>query len=441
MINPRVQEGSPLRQDVARWQAHQLATVANLAVLDARAAKRSASALVVEGSLIRPGLTTIAVGRHPVAIAKRRLIVHSSMAEKIRDHLAVPVNIVQRDGCVVAALETDDPDISLLDLRSEIAASGERADLDVVTPCGPLKRSAGNTPEQPPADVVPGEMFTRCEASDLVRIAIIDTGLHVAAKGFGGLFNDVVASNDNRDWLTVINQQQGAGTLLDDAAGHGTFVAGIARQIAADVDVVIYRALDTDGLGTDEAIGCAIERAIVEFESDRRYSGNEKRRLIINLSLGVSTLNDRCPLAMALALDHVDPRFHAVVAAAGNERTATPLWPAADPRVLAVGSVTSDLRPSAFTNFGWWVDFSLCGEGVVSSYVPGVENSQLDSVPETYIGDSPWATWTGTSFSSPQLAALLAVQASRSDSMIDAIDRLRGDAVGTLKGLGHVLVA
>jgi hypothetical protein len=441
MINPRDKEVPPQQHEIARWQAHQLATVANLAVLDGRAAKRSASALVVEGSTIRPGLTTISVGRHGVAVAKRRLIVHASRAEKIQQQLSVPVNIVQRDGCVVAALETDDPDVSLLDLRSDITARGERVDLDVVAPCGPLKRSAGNTPELPPSDVIPGELFRRRDVSEHVRIAVIDTGVHRATGGFGGLFDGVDQSSSNRDFLTVINQQQGAGDLLDDAAGHGTFVAGITRQIASQVDVVVYRALDSDGLGTDEAIGCAIERAIVDFESDPRYCNNDKRRLVINLSLGVATLNDRCPLAMALALDHLDPRYHAVVAAAGNERTCVPLWPAADPRVLAVGSVTSDLRPSAFTNFGWWVDFSLCGEAVVSSYVPGIENSQLDAMPETYVGDSPWATWTGTSFSSPQLAALLAVQASRTSSMREAIAALRDDSVGVVKGLGHILVA
>ena len=51
---------------------------------------------------------------------------------------------------------------------------------------------------------------------------------------------------------------------LDLAAGHGTFVAGIVRQVAPRAEVTVYRAVDSDGVGTEVTVACEMIRAVKE---------------------------------------------------------------------------------------------------------------------------------------------------------------------------------
>ena len=65
--------------------------------------------------------------------------------------------------------------------------------------------------------------------------------------------------------------------------------------------------------------------------------------------------------------------------------------------------------PSAFANFGWWVDFAAVGEGAVSTFVAGRESPAFSATPDDWTGQQePVAQWAGTSFSAPKLAAAVA---------------------------------
>ena len=74
------------------------------------------------------------------------------------------------------------------------------------------------------------------------------------------------------------------------------------------------------------------------------------------------------------------------MAAAGNFGDTTPTWPAAFRRVVSVGALTADLRPSAFSSRGWWVDCSAIGEGVLSTYVEGEQSPDFTEDPESVPG-------------------------------------------------------
>nr|BFE73055.1 hypothetical protein GCM10020092_063560 [Actinoplanes digitatis] len=165
--------------------------------------------------------------------------------------------------------------------------------------------------------------------------------------------------------------------------------------------MVVYRYTSTDGLGTDEAAADMLIQA-----ADDAAGG----RVIINASFGAPAVDGVPPLAMREAVRYITETYPKalIVASAGNDGSDRPLYPAAFPGVKAVGALNSDLSAAAFSNHGSWVHCSAVGVGVVSTFVEG------KLPPETGIGadvDFPadsWATWSGTSFSAPQISGAVA---------------------------------
>jgi subtilisin family serine protease len=98
------------------------------------------------------------------------------------------------------------------------------------------------------------------------------------------------------------------------------------------------------------------------------------------------------------------------VAAAGNQVTCRPYFPAGLPGVVGVGAVWAGGR-AWFSNFGGWVDACAPGVDVVSTFFNFSEDLSLfpddldDLKPREFKG---WARWSGTSFSAPKVAAVLA---------------------------------
>lgn len=234
-----------------------------------------------------------------------------------------------------------------------------------------------------------------------IVVAVIDTGVSAEARGDGWLA-DLDRSLDRIDPLDAFpaggSPPHGNG-FLDFAAGHGTFAAGIIRQVEPHAEIRIYRALDSDGVGSEVAVACAMVRAVKDGAQ------------IVSLSLGTHTDDGLPPVAFEAALDAIDelsggseaPVF---VAAAGNSGTTELVWPAASTRVIAVAALTPDSGPAAWSSRGPWVDCSTIGQGVVSTYVEGTEDTAFGGT-DSY-GTSAWAMWTGTSFAAPQIAAAIA---------------------------------
>ncbi|HEX6255916.1 MAG TPA: S8/S53 family peptidase, partial [Euzebyales bacterium] len=245
-------------------------------------------------------------------------------------------------------------------------------------------------------------------------VIVIDSGIDDAAKTRGDGWVTFVAPHrgvQDVDPLDVLDRRGRvrADGRLDLAAGHGTFVAGLISQIEPDAEIVMIRAIATDGVCTEDQVAEALCRAAAEFDIRQLDRG------VVNLSLGLQSVDDEEPPILRAALDLL-PDNVIVVAAAGNERTGVELWPAASERVCGVASLTDQGTASEWSNRGPWVNFSARGEGIISTFIEGRETAALendpgspfDKRPDTYGAPDPLAIWSGTSFATPQVSAQLA---------------------------------
>jgi subtilisin family serine protease len=215
------------------------------------------------------------------------------------------------------------------------------------------------------------------------RIAILDTGFDLAVKHLHpGLAERL--EHEDEDPLA-------SDGLLAHEAGHGTFVAGIIMKLAPELRIRQVRVLDPAGVGDDATIAAGLASV---------------REAVINLSLGGYTHHGRPPVALAVALGQLDDSV-VVVAAAGNNGSTEPFWPAAFKRVVAVGALdtTGDEPVRAdFSNYGHWVDVYAPGTHVHSMFLDG---SYLEA--DKHLAHMKgWAHWSGTSFAAPHVAAEIA---------------------------------
>jgi hypothetical protein len=182
---------------------------------------------------------------------------------------------------------------------------------------------------------------------------------------------------------------------------------------------------------------------------------------IVNLSCVCTTDDDQPPPALDAVLHQLSDWLHAtgreivIVAAGGNDGTTRPAFPAACAdlpgiTVLGVAALDQHLAPAEFSSRGGWIDFSTVGVDVRSTYVTGTEDPGVDPgalllppVPTTFTGPDPWAVWSGTSFSAPQVAGRIAriAQDVTGGVLSGAVAALQGEATGSQPDWGDLLAS
>lgn len=251
--------------------------------------------------------------------------------------------------------------------------------------------------------------WAKGQFGDGVTVAVIDSGLYGAADG---------ESHEDIDPAKVVSPYNAisGGTNVSDDHGHGTFVAGMiiantnnSAGIAGIMPNVKLMPIKVSTKDRDASISDVIKA--IEYAVDNGAD-------IINMSLGTNDFSE----ALKTACDNAVEKGVIIVAAAGNDGSSKPCYPAAYDSVIGVGSLTSDNLLAATSQYGESVYVTAPGAGVVST----------DNVSNGYKRSS------GTSFASPEAAALAAMAKSIDGTMNqDSFKKLLQDTCTDLGETGH----
>lgn len=250
--------------------------------------------------------------------------------------------------------------------------------------------------------------------------------------GDSGLLSDA----QSHSWLVGV---QGEPEQADPAdipayAGHGTFVAGVARCMAPATNVYVADIFDTAHQGG----------AVLEVNAIKRLTALLVRDPdIISLSAVATT---RLNIALK-TFDVFFRQFHnykgmVFVAAAGNDSEWRRHWPAAFPEVVSVGALSEDRRHRAgYSNYGAWVDVYAPGTRLVNAFATGTYICKEHPYTGRVRNFTGMAIWSGTSFSTPLVAGLIAARMSRTgENGRQAADSLLAKArAQAIPGVGAVL--
>lgn len=292
-----------------------------------------------------------------------------------------------------------------------------------VSPC-PATEPEEVPPGIPPDPMLPTQYLSAGAADGRgVKVVVLDVGFSEAPAAYwlAGVTGDPENAFDSSGRIRTY-------------AGHGTFIAGVMRSIARNVEIVVKSYLTDVGAMWEFDLAQALDE-VLDLAPD-----------IISLSAGTRTRYN----LPALGLDvFVQTRLNrvnglALVAAAGNESTRDYFWPAAFPEVVAVGALAANGRDRAsFSNFGGWVDVFAPGENLVNAFLTGT----YECTEAPHIGDlrefTGMAQWSGTSFSTPLVAGLIAGRMSvTGETAKQASDALLAFALTQSEpGVGPVLQA
>jgi len=226
--------------------------------------------------------------------------------------------------------------------------------------------------------------------------------------------------------------------VLDTHSGHGTFICGLIRQLCPDADVLAVRVMHADGIVDEADLVWAL--AVLDARLARTQAGTAKggRLDVVVLSLGYYHESPLLPFddsVLRQLLAGLGRRGVAVVAAAGNDATLRPMYPAAftphpgglvtkpgkdEVPVVSVGSLNPDTSVALFSNSGQHVTAWAPGAALVSTFPTTFDGGAAASVqladptgqPRRTIDQDRYTngfgTWSGTSFAAPVLAGRLA---------------------------------
>jgi hypothetical protein len=273
------------------------------------------------------------------------------------------------------------------------------------------------------------------------RVVVVDTGFAEEGVRPAGLDVDGVAFGGARRDLPDVDGDRS----LDPASGHATFIAGVVRRLAPRAQVEIHQVLSTFGDASDAEVAQVLE-ALATRLRDEAEAGGEPPHTIVNLSFAGYSDDDETPPAIASALAALKAQGAVLVAAAGNDSTCRPAYPAASAGVLAVGALDED-GPAWFTNHGPWVQACAPGVDVLSRFfryaegAPAAESKPTGDEDHAQQPDgNGWARWSGTSFAAPIVAGVLARRITEGARATDAVRAVVEDpALFRLPWLGTVV--
>jgi subtilisin family serine protease len=220
---------------------------------------------------------------------------------------------------------------------------------------------------------------------------------------------------------------------LESDFGHGTFSAGLIRQLAPDALILLFRVMHDDGTIDGDHLLNALgwvrdeQHRLMIPEDERpetRDPGHYVDVVCLPLGYEFESKDQKFAIFLGDVLGELGESGIRVVASAGNEGTDRPTYPAAfavaenppKTRLVSVGALNPNGRTRAhYSNHGDWVTDWIVGTSVVSVFplIDGPAGAELggerrdaESVdPDDFTGG--FSRWSGTSFAATAFAAML----------------------------------
>jgi subtilisin family serine protease len=170
------------------------------------------------------------------------------------------------------------------------------------------------------------------------------------------------------------------------AFGHGTMTSGLVHLVAPKAQILPLKAFSSNGTGYLSNIVAAL------------YYATQHHANVVNMSFDLTSNSP----SLTQAITYANKAGVVLVAAAGNESTSAPVYPAAlNSYVVGIASTTNWDARSTFSNYGS-VDVLIAapGENIISTFPGGT-----------------YASASGTSFSSPLVAGTAALMLSAKSSL------------------------
>jgi len=170
------------------------------------------------------------------------------------------------------------------------------------------------------------------------------------------------------------------------AFGHGTMTSGLVHLVAPKAQILPLKAFSSNGTGYLSNIVAAL------------YYATQHHANVVNMSFDLTSNSP----SLTQAISYANKAGVVLVAAAGNENTSAPVYPAAlNSYVVGIASTTNWDTRSTFSNYGS-VDVLIAapGENIISTFPGGT-----------------YASASGTSFSSAAVAGTAALMLSAKSSL------------------------
>jgi thermitase len=238
-------------------------------------------------------------------------------------------------------------------------------------------------------------------------IAVLDSGTQMNHPDLNGAYLD--------QWDYFHND-----AVAEDDMGHGTHVSGVAAAFTNNVRGIAGTAPDAFLLNykvCTQQQGCPLSAQIPAI-TDAADMGAD----VINMSLAGYGRSD----AQARAVNYAWNTGTVVVAAAGNDATNQPAYPAAYTNAIAVSGTDYQNGDSDFSNYGTWVDVAAPA-GELQGTLSAPRYQVLSTYP-TYFDTSGYVSLSGTSFAAPMVSGVAGLLASQNRSAARIRQRIQSTA-------------